>query len=67
MPYKKYHNKNKYCRYPFENMGLGYCWGYAWNIDDHKTEEEIEKDCSQKDEKGNYYCEFYNMKAGEGK
>jgi hypothetical protein len=66
--YKKYKNRYGWCTYPFENSGLGYCWGYAYAVDDNASKKDIKKMCSgkltedDKDlslKKGDYYCEFY--------
>jgi len=65
--YQKYKNKNKYCKYPFENESLGYCWGYANMVDNGASEAEIKAKCSMiasEDiqgicKKGEYLCEYY--------
>ena len=48
MPYKKYQNNFGWCRYPFDNNPFGYCWGFATDIDNKKSKEEIRKSCSKK-------------------
>lgn len=42
--YEKYHKKEG-CSYSFTPEPLGYCWGYALNIDGKKSKKEIEKYC----------------------
>ena len=54
MPYKKYKNKYGWCKYPFTNDALGYCWGFAICVDKGKSKEEIKKKCSK--------CEYYDPK-----
>jgi len=60
MVYAKYKNNYGWCNYPFCCGGIDYCWGYACNVDDNKTRIEILKYCSEKDNKNEYYCEYYN-------
>ena len=75
MPYKKYQNNFGWCKYPFDNSPLGYCWGFANDIDEGKSKEEIKKRCSKKVTKkdleiakriglkiGDYWCDFYDPK-----
>ena len=58
MSYEIYHNKDKRCRYFFEDHPLGYCWSYATWVDAHRMdpkyagsyEEFVEKNCKQCDE-----------------
>lgn len=59
-PFLKYENKDPRCDYPFTPDPLGYCWGYANNVDENKTKEECDKYCkgcemwlAQKKEKTN--------------
>ena len=52
-PFLKYKNPN-YCSYPFTDGPLGYCWGYAGEVDRKTTKKEIKKMCSKQP------CEFYN-------
>jgi len=48
MPYKKYQNNFGWCKYPFTGDSLGYCFGFANDIDEGKNKEEIKKRCSKK-------------------
>ncbi len=54
---KDYENKDPRCTYPFDlgNPRLTeYCWGYALNIAENRTKEEIERWCNG--------CEFWEEK-----
>jgi len=41
-----YENKDPRCVYPFTLHPLGYCWGYATNVDKNKTKTEHDEFCS---------------------
>lgn len=44
-PYDKYRNDDKRCHYPFEQCGVGYCWGYATMVDGNSKYESVERLC----------------------
>ncbi|MFH1614897.1 MAG: hypothetical protein ABIG61_07425 [Planctomycetota bacterium] len=40
-----YRNTDRRCTYLFTCKPLGYCWSYAWHIDDKTSDEDMEKMC----------------------
>jgi len=56
----KYKNLSKTCKYPFENCGVGYCWGFAKYVDGVESGEEI-RNVSDWMRSHCKKCEFYNV------